>query len=376
MQRTLLRHGLKSALSSLQTDLAGSSLKIALAPADGLANLSSVLATARAAAPGDPLSRVSDRVSFVIDDVVSSFSGRLPLLASVSKLLFESGGKRLRPSLCLLMAGALSPARRDPSAAIGPVDKVAQISEMIHVASLLHDDVLDGATTRRNTPTANVQFGDKASILGGDFLLSRSSIILASLGSCEAVSLMATIISDLVSGEIMQMRPMNVGSLSDRLEYYLSKSYRKTASLMANSCRTVAVIDDLSSDLQNAAMDFGKYLGLCFQLTDDLLDITGTDKSLGKPSGLDLSTGVATAPVLFAAEQYPELNDMMGRKFSEVGDVDNALEFIRLSDGIERTRELIRSLAAMACQALDPFPTSVFRDSLVVLVDNIIKRDS
>lgn len=144
---------------------------------------------------------------------------------------------------------------------------------------------------------------------------------------------MATIISDLVSGEIMQMRPMNVGSLSDRLEYYLSKSYRKTASLMANSCRTVAVIDDLSSDLQNAAMDFGKYLGLCFQLTDDLLDITGTEKSLGKPSGLDLSTGVATAPVLFAAEQYPELNDMMGRKFSEVGDVDNALEFIRLSDG-------------------------------------------
>eukprot|EP00474_Spongospora_subterranea_P010293 CRZ10751.1 hypothetical protein [Spongospora subterranea] len=371
MKNALLRR----ALACFQSDMASTAPVFTL-PTGLIDNLSQQFSEAGRSFPSPPISSVQKRVDFVIKDIINSVNSSLPLLNSISSLVFDNAAaKRIRPSLCLLIANALNPDKVPASdAPISKFDTVAQIAEMIHVASLLHDDVLDGASIRRDSPSVNATFGNKAAILGGDFIMARSSILLSSLESVEAVRLMATVISDLVSGEIMQLRAMNSGAIEDRISYYMAKTYNKTASLMANSCRTVAVIGGENVSTQNAVYDYGKYLGLCFQITDDLLDITSNEAALGKQAGADLSTGVATAPILFAAEQFPELDEMLARKFTNDGDKERTMDLVSKSDGVARTEELIQSLAIMACNSIKSLPESIHHEALILLVQDIINR--
>merc|ERR1719223_2041464 len=254
--------------------------------------------------------------------------------------------------------------------------RLAEISEMIHTASLFHDDVIDDADTRRGSPAVHKIFGNKMAILAGDYLLARSSIFLARLRDVEVVETMSTIIEHLVRGEIMQMKGSNVSdSENERMVQYLRKNFYKTASLMANSCKSAAILGGYNDDVVAAAYRYGKHLGVAFQLVDDVLDFDGSASAMGKPALSDLNAGLSTAPVLFAAEMYPsELQPLMDRKFREEGDVETTVNFLRESNGIERTKQLAQVHAALAIDAVMELKESPYRDSLVHLAHRVVER--
>jgi hexaprenyl-diphosphate synthase len=277
--------------------------------------------------------------------------------------------------------------------------RLAEISEMIHTASLFHDDVIDGSDIRRGNPAVHMVFGNKTAILAGDYLLARASIALARLRHVEVVETMSTIIEHLVRGEIMQMRgnrrvsnsngiiddemhrssqqnqQQDGGSANDRMLYYLKKNYYKTGSLMANSCKSAALLADCPKELVLSSYQYGKHLGMAFQLVDDVLDFEGDVISMGKPALADLRAGLSTAPVLFAAEEYPELEVMMDRKFKNNGDVEKAREWVLNSSGMERTKNLARVHAERAMDSVVSWPgESIYRDALVHLAYKIVER--
>lgn len=223
------------------------------------------------------------------------------------------------------MPATIPGAPGEPVQVFGSQRRLAEIVELIHTASLLHDDVIDHASTRRGHASANVFSGNKLSILAGDYMLGRASVYLARLRHPEVTELMAEVIAELVKGELFQLRntaadPCSLDYLRKSLDYYLEKTYLKSASLIAKSCRATALLGGATEDVAAAAYRYGRHLGLAFQLTDDVLDYTGSDESIGKPAGADLELGLATAPVFFAWEEFPELGDMIARQFSEPDD--------------------------------------------------------
>ncbi|KAI8882634.1 solanesyl pyrophosphate synthase [Backusella circina FSU 941] len=250
-----------------------------------------------------------------------------------------------------------TPSVTDQGCTILPTQRrLAEISEMIHTASLLHDDVIDASLTRRNLPSANASFGNKMAVLGGDFMIARASIALARLRNAECTALMTASISSLVEGEFMQLRNTKEESGKTKklstLDHYMTKTYMKTGSLIAQSCKASAVLGSATPEVANIAFEFGKNLGLAFQLVDDMLDFTVTAAELGKRAGADLKLGLATAPVLFAWEEYPELEQLIKRKFSQKGDEERARDLVYQSDGLKRTLDLAQQHCKLATDAL------------------------
>ena len=317
-----------------------------------------------------------------------------PVLNRAAAYFFTSadGGKKVRPMMVMLLSRAIaetmgsSVPRRGSELFTDPLSwqredlpeaqrRLAEISEMIHTASLFHDDVIDGADTRRGKAAVHMVFGNKMAILAGDYLLARASISLARLRNVEVVETMSTIIEHLVRGEVMQMRgTSSVSGQNERIIYYLKKNYYKTASLMANSCRSAALLADCPPELVDACYKFGKHVGMAFQLVDDVLDFEGSVSSMGKPALADLNAGLATAPVLFASEVFPELEPMMDRKFKEIGDVDSAKQLVFESNGIERTKQLARVHAEISMEAAMELDHSLYRDALINLAYKVVRR--
>lgn len=252
--------------------------------------------------------------------------------------------------------------------------RLSEITEMIHTASLLHDDVIDEAETRRGVQSVNAKYGNKLAILGGDFLLARASVGLAKLQNPHVILLMSTIIEHLVKGEVMQMASVAQFGLKETIDYYVTKSFYKTASLLAHSCRSTAILGGHNDSLQEIAYDFGTHLGLAFQVVDDLLDVQESSESLGKPAGNDLACGLATAPVLYAAEEYPQLKKMIANKFRGENEVKDALTFISKSQGFTRSRALAVFHASQAAAALQQLPDSTAKSCLFALIGKILNR--
>ena len=256
--------------------------------------------------------------------------------------------------------------------------RLAEVTELIHVASLLHDDVLDNAATRRGLRALNIEMGNKLAILAGDFLLARASVTLASLRDADVIMLLSTVIEHLVTGEVMQSTARPEELLS--FDFYTRKTHFKTASLIAKSCKAVALLGDQPHDVAEHAYEYGRHLGLAFQYVDDVLDFTGTALALGKPALSDLRSGIATGPVLFAAAQVPALRLMVQRRFKEPGDVEQALLWVQDSTGVQQTRDLATQHAASAREslALMPQPQSehaaAARDALVELTHIVLRR--
>lgn len=208
---------------------------------------------------------------------------------------------------------------------LGTQRRLAEIVELIHTATLLHDDVIDHAETRRGKPSANIFSGNKLSILAGDFMLGRASVYLARLRSPEVIELLAEVIAELVKGELFQLQNTSTDYrspeyLEQSLNYYLEKTYLKSASLISKSCRAAAVLGGATEEVAEAAYVYGRHLGLAFQLVDDILDYTSSSEEIGKPASADLELGLATAPVFYAWEEFPELGPMIARQFAEPGD--------------------------------------------------------
>ncbi|XP_028760539.1 solanesyl diphosphate synthase 3, chloroplastic/mitochondrial-like isoform X1 [Neltuma alba] len=335
----------------------------------------------------DPFSLVADELSVIANRLRAMVVAEVPQLASAAEYFFKMGveGKRFRPTVLLLMSTALN-LPLPPNELAGTLttelrlrqQRLAEITEMIHVASLLHDDVLDDADTRRGIGSLNFVMGNKMAVLAGNFLLSRATVTLASLKHNEVVSLMAKAVEHLVRGETKQMTTTSDQQCS--MEYYMQKTYYKTASLISNSCKAIALLAGQTSEVATLAFEYGKNLGLAYQLIDDVLDFTGTSASLGKGSLSDIRHGIVTAPLLFAMEEFPQLRTVIEKGFDNPANVDLALDYLAKSRGMQRTRELALKHVTLAASAIDSLPANdeddvrKSRKALVDLTHRIITR--
>jgi all-trans-nonaprenyl-diphosphate synthase len=302
------------------------------------------------------------------DNLKQLVGNRHPILCAAAEHLFGAGGKRIRPAIVLLVSRAImleqdiTPRHR----------RLAEITEMIHTASLVHDDVVDESNIRRGVPTIHSLVGNRIAILAGDFLFAQSSWYLANLENLEVVKLLSEVIMDMASGEIQQGLSRFNTDIS--IESYLEKSYYKTASLIANSSKAAGLLGEVSPETADHLYNYGRHLGLAFQLVDDILDFTSTTDALGKPVGSDLKSGHLTAPVLFALEEKPYLEALIERQFAQEGDLEQALELIQDSQGIQRSRELAAHHAKLATEHLVAFPPSESHQALVNIAEYNLSR--
>ena len=304
----------------------------------------------------------------LVENLKQLVGARNPILYAAAEHLFQAGGKRMRPAIVFLLSRAIS-GDDDISARHR---RLAEITEMIHTASLFHDDVVDESELRRGVETVNYRFGNRIAIQAGDFMFAQASWYLANLDNLQVVKLLSEVIKDFAEGEIQQ--GLSSFDTDVSLDSYLEKSYYKTASLIANSAKAAGVLSDVSLELQEDLYQFGRGVGLAFQVVDDILDFTGTTDSLGKPAGSDLKSGNLTAPVLFAMEEKPYLRVLIERELTEPGDWEEAIALINNSQGIIKARALAESFSTKALQHLEKLPASPSKQALVELTDYIIRR--
>jgi len=299
-----------------------------------------------------------------------------PLLHEMATYYFDGQGKAIRPLLTMLMARAVNchMGHQDPGV-VSNQKQIALICEMWHTSSLFHDDVIDHAETRRGKESVNKRYSAARSIWTGDYILAVSTKLLAQTGNPDVVKTMAQILADLVSGEFQQMASRT--DHEDRFQLYLDKSFNKTASLMAYSCKAVAILantDKQDRDIEAMAYSYGQNIGIAFQLVDDWLDFVSSADQLGKPAGADLSLGLATAPVLFASQQFPQLNSLILRQFREPGDVQEAFRLVLDSEGLEQTKLLAAKYSNAAVASLSCMAGGEARDGLLDLATQLSRR--
>lgn len=306
---------------------------------------------------------------FILTENLKNLVGaRHPILYAAAEHLFGAGGKRVRPAIVLLISRAtmldqdITPRHR----------RLAEITEMIHTASLVHDDVVDESEVRRNVPTVNNLFNNRVAVLAGDFLFGQSAWYLANLDNLEVVKLLSEVIKDMAEGEIQQ--GLNLFNTTINIEVYLEKTYKKTASLIANSAKSAGLLSGVSPDMAVNLYRYGRHIGLAFQIVDDILDFTGSTEALGKPAGSDLVSGNLTLPVLYALEEKPYLEVLIEREFAQPEDLEQALTLVSESHGIERSRELAAHHAEIAVQNLAHLKQSESSKALIDLADYALNR--
>jgi len=297
-------------------------------------------------------------------------------LQDMSTYYFDGQGKAVRPALTLIMAGAVNCHLKVTSPTVLSLQRqIALICEMWHTSSLLHDDVIDHAETRRGKMSVNCRWNAARSIAAGDFILGISAKLLAQTGNPDVVLCMSQILSDLVNGEFQQMASR--ADREDRFQLYLDKTFNKTASLMAYSCKSVAILANEGKgdpNITDMAYKYGQNIGIAFQLVDDWLDFVSSADQLGKPSAADLSLGLATAPVLFASEQFPQLNNLILRQFSQPGDVETAFQLVCSSDGLRETKDLATKYSEAAMDSIKEMEDSDDKQELAQLAERVINR--
>lgn len=313
-------------------------------------------------------SPVEADLQVLTDNLKRLIGARHPVLYAAAEHLFGAKGKRVRPAIVFLVSRATL---LDQDMTLRH-RRLAEITEMIHTASLVHDDVVDESELRRGVPTVHSSFGNRIAVLAGDFLFAQSSWYLANLDNLEVVKLLSQVIMDLAEGEIQQGLNRFATSLS--IEDYLEKSYYKTASLLANSAKAAATLSESPAALAEDMFQYGRQIGLAFQIIDDILDFTGSTEALGKPAGSDLKSGNLTAPVLYALEEKPYLEALIEREFAQPGDLEQALMLVRDSQGIERSRALATQHTRAAIEHLADLPPSESRQVLVKLADYVLSR--
>uniref|UniRef100_A0A915EVT1 Decaprenyl-diphosphate synthase subunit 1 n=1 Tax=Echinococcus canadensis TaxID=519352 RepID=A0A915EVT1_9CEST len=331
-------------------------------------------------------------VKRIPDDIKNVLLTSSPRISVIADYAFSGKGKMLRPLLVLLMAACANGhndysiiTSDNPTPVLIFSDRhlkntvtdaqhaIAVIAEMIHTASLIHDDLIDKAEMRRRKLATYRKFGSKDAVLVGNVTLLKASELLAKVGDAEVVSVLSTVLDDLIRGEFMQLT--SNADENYRFHLYLEKTYKKTASLIANSCKAVTILSKVGDALAESAYAFGRHLGMAFQLLDDVLDFVGQEDKLGKPAGgSDLQLGLATGPVLFAAQQFPELERMLQTGFRTPEDQKKALEFIHESNGVGQTRMLAEFHFQEAQRQLGHFKASDARKCLLQVAATTLLR--
>lgn len=323
---------------------------------------------------------VANELQPLSDYVKELVKSENPVLTMAASHFFDQRqGKRFRPTIVALMAQAVS--SNSPELYGGQRIKekqlqLGQITEMIHVASLIHDDVLDEADMRRGGASVHTMYTNKVAVLAGDYLLARASVLLARLQHFQVVEVMASALDALVQGEIMQARSKKEELLD--INFYLRKSYFKTASLICASCKSAALLSgyDEKDTITIAAEEFGYHLGMAYQIIDDILDFTGASAALGKPAQADMQLGLATAPILYASESIPELRPLIQRRFKEKGDVQRAVELTVSTDAVAKSYSLAEFHAQRGVDAILRLPASDARSALLKILHLALARQS
>ena len=296
----------------------------------------------------------------------SALAADVELVHEITRYMSTLRGKRLRPALAFLSAKAVGQECRDD------IINAAVAVEMIHTATMVHDDVVDEASTRRGVDTVHSRFNTRVAVLAGDFLFAQASWHLANLDNVNVVKLLSRVIMDLAEGEIKQN--LNRFDSAQSFSKYINKSYCKTASLIANSCKAAGVLSGINDENLTSLYDFGKNIGLAFQVVDDILDFTGNDKQLGKPAVSDLASGYLTAPVLYALEENKQLSVLINRELAEKDDLDDALNIIMNSKAIESSRKLAEDFAMLSKEAIVWLPDSEYKRALMALPEFVLSR--
>lgn len=280
-----------------------------------------------------------------------------------------TGGKVLRPALTFLAGRCLN----------DKTDRIlnmATANEMLHISTLIHDDAIDHADTRRGKLTVNNIWGLEKAILLGDFLFARAGEYAAATDNLRTVKMFSNTLQTIAVGELRQAR--DVFSLSQSRESYFQRISGKTASLLRMSTESGAVLADGTEEQIQALSDFGYNLGLAFQIVDDILDFTGTEKELGKPVGSDLRQGTITLPALLLMERQPEDNPV--KDFLEGNDreasIIRTINLIKSTGLIDESYALAVTYSEIALALLETLPHSIYREALKTLTAHLIRRRS
>jgi octaprenyl-diphosphate synthase len=332
---------------------------------DGLmdATLSSIRTTA------DALALIAPDMAGMDQVIAQRLHTQVPLVGEVSQYIISAGGKRLRPALLLLMSGALG--YREPQRHV-----LAAVVEFIHTATLLHDDVVDDSSLRRGRATANVSFGNPASVLVGDFLYSRAFQMMVECGSMRIMDVLAETTNVIAEGEVQQLMNTHDASLSEA--GYIEVIRSKTAKLFEASARIPAILAGSDLPTEQACAAYGQALGTAFQIIDDVLDYEGDTVQTGKNLGDDLREGKNTLPLIIAMQRCSSPDREIIRSAIEQGDasqMDRIVNLVQECGAMQATREAAARQARVALDALSALPATEYRLALMVLAEQLIGRD-
>ncbi len=295
--------------------------------------------------------------------------GRHPDLGAALDLLLSAGGKRVRPALTLLAGRMLG---GSPKALI----TLAAAIELLHTATLVHDDLIDGSLLRRGMPTLNSQWSPGATVLTGDFLFACAAKLASDTQSIPVMSLFSTTLTVIVNGEITQL--FTSRCRANREDYY-QRIYAKTASLFETSAKSAALIGGADETAVEAMRQYGYHIGMAFQIVDDILDFIGEEATLGKPVGSDLRQGLITLPAICYLETHPDdqvcQHVLSGDCEKVESQVSELIESIRSSSAVRMALQEACEFVDRGLTALQTFPPCPERDSLHELATFFLNRE-
>lgn len=304
-----------------------------------------------------------------VDAVIRhSLHSEVVLIRQVAEYIINSGGKRMRPALVLLSAGACG--YRGTHQHV-----LAAVVEFIHTATLLHDDVVDESDLRRGRETANALFGNAASVLVGDFLYSRAFQMMVSVGSMRVQEVLADATNTIAEGEVLQL--LNCHNADVEVESYLKVIRFKTAKLFEAAARLGAILGGVSREVEEGMARFGMHLGTAFQLVDDVLDYSGDEAATGKHLGDDLAEGKPTLPLIHVMQTGTPEQAKAVRDAIESGGRDDfsaVVTAIRETGALQETLTRARAEVGLGLEGLEALPGSVFKESLLNLLDFAVAR--
>ena len=291
-----------------------------------------------------------------------------PELGAAMEHLISSGGKRVRPAVALLAGGMLS----------GDMDKLVTLSaaiELLHTATLVHDDLIDGALLRRGNATLNARWSPAATVLTGDFAFARAAKLASETDSVAVMRLFAETLAMIVSGELTQL--FNSRGLANRKDYN-QRIYAKTASMFELAAAAAALLSPVQSHVVERMREFGYSIGMAFQIVDDVLDFTGEQATVGKPVASDLRQGLITMPALYYLDAFPDDADMrmilIGKQTGRA-DFDRLVSAIRDSGAIQQSLRDARNYVDHGLDLLRDMPENIERQALEDLALYIVQRD-
>lgn len=315
---------------------------------------------------------IADDLTKLESTIQQLITTKIGFIKEIVNHIIRSGGKRVRPILIILTARlcGYKDEKHIPYAAI---------VEFIHTATLLHDDVVDNAQTRRGSSTANTVWGNEPSVLVGDFLFSKSFELMTHNGNEEILRIMSEATTALAEGEILEL--LKTCDADTTEEEYLEIINNKTASLFSAACEVGAILGKVDQKKRLALKDFGYNLGMAFQLTDDVLDYISYDAVLGKRVGTDLKEGKVTLPLIYALKSSTDkektyINNVLGKARVTAKDFERISKIIRKYGGVEYTVNATKQFIDEAKGKLQSFQPSAYKESLITLADYILARET